>query len=178
MKFSLTFAVWVVALMFMGPASGDSMEPILTVLKSPTCGCCVKWMEHLHDNGFSTAVEEPENLEQQKAQLGIGPRYRSCHTAVSAQGFVLRGMCRVNLSMHSWPLRPKAALALVCQVCLWAVRVWRLAIGLCPIKYCFCKGMGRLRFLLKLIQRWTNSCEYAGLSAPVAEHKIRRRREK
>ena len=91
MKFSLTFAAWVVALMFMGPARGDSMEPILTVLKSPTCGCCVKWMEHLHDNGFSTAVEEPENLEQQKAQLGIGPRYRSCHTAVSAQGFVFEG---------------------------------------------------------------------------------------
>ena len=62
MKFSLTFAALVVALMFMGPARGDSMEPILTVLKSPTCGCCVKWMEHLHDNGFSTAVEEPENL--------------------------------------------------------------------------------------------------------------------
>ena len=91
MKFSLTFAALVVALMFMGPARGDSMEPILTVLKSPTCGCCVKWMEHLHDNGFSTAVEEPENLEQQKAQLGIGPRYRSCHTAVSAQGFVFEG---------------------------------------------------------------------------------------
>ena len=91
MKFSLTVAAWVVALMFMGPARGDSMEPILTVLKSPTCGCCVKWMEHLHDNGFSTAVEEPENLEQQKAQLGIGPRYRSCHTAVSAQGFVFEG---------------------------------------------------------------------------------------
>ena len=91
MKFSLTFAAWVVALMFMGPARGDPMEPILTVLKSPTCGCCVKWMEHLHDNGFSTAVEEPENLEQQKAQLGIGPRYRSCHTAVSAQGFVFEG---------------------------------------------------------------------------------------
>ena len=51
----------------------------------------MKWMEHLHDNGFSTAVEEPENLEQQKAQLGIGPRYRSCHTAVSAQGFVFEG---------------------------------------------------------------------------------------
>ena len=52
MKFSLTFAAWVVALMFMGPARGDSMEPILTVLKSPTCGCCVKWMEHSRQRIF------------------------------------------------------------------------------------------------------------------------------
>ena len=90
MKFSLTFVCFF-ALTLMGQLRADSTDPILTVLKSPTCGCCVKWMEHLHDNGFSTAVEEPENLAQQKTQLGISPRYRSCHTGVSAQGYVFEG---------------------------------------------------------------------------------------
>lgn len=91
MKFSLTIAACVLILIGAGQLRADSTDPILKVLKSPTCGCCVKWMEHLHDNGFSTAVAEPENLAEQKAQLGIGPRYRSCHTAVSAQGYVFEG---------------------------------------------------------------------------------------
>ncbi|MAI16552.1 MAG: metal-binding protein [Gammaproteobacteria bacterium] len=90
MKFSLTFVCFF-ALTSMGQLHADSTDPILTVLKSPTCGCCVKWMEHLHDNGFSTAVEEPENLAQQKMQLGISARYRSCHTGVSAQGYIFEG---------------------------------------------------------------------------------------
>tara|TARA_E500000331_G_scaffold231932_2_gene222087 strand:+ start:1114 stop:1455 length:342 start_codon:yes stop_codon:yes gene_type:complete len=48
-------------------------------------------MEHLHDNGFVTTVEEPENLAERKALLGISPRYQSCHTGVSAQGYVFEG---------------------------------------------------------------------------------------
>ena len=69
----------------------DATDPVLTVLKSPTCGCCVKWMDHLHDHGFATAVEEPQDLSDRKAQLGIGLRYRSCHTGISAQGYVFEG---------------------------------------------------------------------------------------
>jgi len=91
MKFLLSVIAVSFALALTLQVRADATEPMLSVLKSPTCGCCVKWMEHLHDNGFVTTVEEPENLAERKALLGISPRYQSCHTGVSAQGYVFEG---------------------------------------------------------------------------------------
>jgi hypothetical protein len=34
------------------PAAAEE-ETQVTVYKSPTCGCCSKWVRHLEDNGFS-----------------------------------------------------------------------------------------------------------------------------
>jgi hypothetical protein len=31
-----------------------SSNSILVVHKTPTCGCCKKWMKHLEENGFNT----------------------------------------------------------------------------------------------------------------------------
>jgi hypothetical protein len=36
-------------------------EPTVTVYKSPTCGCCDKWVAHLEDNDF--AVESVDFIE-------------------------------------------------------------------------------------------------------------------
>ena len=91
MKFLLSVIAVSFALALTLQVRADATEPMLSVLKSPTCGCCVKWMEHLHDNGFVTTVEEPENLAERKALLGISPRHQSCHTGVSAQGYVFEG---------------------------------------------------------------------------------------
>jgi hypothetical protein len=67
-------------------------DPIhLVVHKSPTCGCCLGWMTHMDNNGFSTAGNHPETLAQLKLNSGIELRYQSCHTAVSPQGFVFEG---------------------------------------------------------------------------------------
>ena len=74
-----------------GSVSAQQSLPELTVLKSPTCGCCVKWMDHLHEHGFATSVDEPDNLAERKTKLGIAPQYRSCHTGISAQGYVFEG---------------------------------------------------------------------------------------
>ena len=63
----------------------------LIVHKSPTCGCCLGWMTHMDNNGFSTAGNHPEALAQLKLNKGIELRYQSCHTAVSSQGFVFEG---------------------------------------------------------------------------------------
>ena len=61
------------------------------IYKSPSCGCCGEWVEHLNSNGFTTAVHHPENLALLKEQRGIGASYQSCHTAVSQEGFVFEG---------------------------------------------------------------------------------------
>ena len=63
----------------------------LDVYKSPTCGCCGKWIEHAEQRGFSVSTHHPENLNQLKVDQGIAPRVQSCHTSVSAEGYVFEG---------------------------------------------------------------------------------------
>lgn len=63
----------------------------LTVYKSPSCGCCGDWIEHMQAQGFHTHAEHPQDLAAVKAGLHIGPQYRSCHSAVSEAGFVFEG---------------------------------------------------------------------------------------
>ncbi|MEH6492482.1 DUF411 domain-containing protein [Halopseudomonas sp.] len=64
---------------------------LLQVFKSPTCGCCEGWIEHADQAGFSTEAQHPADLAGLKTEYGIAPQYRSCHTAVSADGYVFEG---------------------------------------------------------------------------------------
>ena len=66
-------------------------ETSLLVHKTPTCGCCKMWMEHLKKNGLKTNTQDHENLEDIKKMYGIKPQYRSCHTAVSKDGYIFEG---------------------------------------------------------------------------------------
>ncbi len=63
----------------------------LDVYKSPTCGCCKKWLSHLDDNGFQSKVHNRRDISVIKEKKRIEPRYRSCHTAISKEGFIFEG---------------------------------------------------------------------------------------
>lgn len=63
----------------------------LDVYKSPTCGCCTKWVDHIQLDGFSANIHHPSDLNAIKNKYGIAPKYQSCHTAVSSQGYVFEG---------------------------------------------------------------------------------------
>lgn len=64
--------------------------PTIDVYKSPTCGCCVKWIDHLEANGFTVRSHDTGNLAQHKQRLGIPAGYQSCHTA-EVGGYVIEG---------------------------------------------------------------------------------------
>ena len=68
-----------------------SSESTLIVHKTPTCGCCKKWIKHLKENGFNTNPQDHQNLNDIKDMHNIEPQYRSCHTAVSSDGFIFEG---------------------------------------------------------------------------------------
>jgi hypothetical protein len=53
----------------------------LTVYKSPTCGCCTKWVDHVKAAGFKTVVHDMEDVDEVKDNLGVPKVLRSCHTA-------------------------------------------------------------------------------------------------
>jgi len=64
--------------------------PVIDVYKSPACGCCNKWIDHLKANGFGVRSYDTDNVAQHKARLGVPPGYGSCHTA-EVDGYVVEG---------------------------------------------------------------------------------------
>ncbi len=63
---------------------------VITVYKSPTCGCCNAWIEHLKQNGFEVTAHDTANMSQVKQSLGVSPDHASCHTA-EIYGYVIEG---------------------------------------------------------------------------------------
>jgi len=63
----------------------------LLVHKTPTCGCCKKWVDHMEENGFSITTEDHQSLTMIKDDLQIQPKFRSCHTGVSQEGYFFEG---------------------------------------------------------------------------------------
>lgn len=61
-----------------------------TVYKSPTCGCCAAWVDHLRANGFRVTTVDREDLAPVKAAHGVGEHLASCHTTLVG-GYVVEG---------------------------------------------------------------------------------------
>lgn len=55
--------------------------PLVKVHKSPSCGCCTLWVEHLREAGFAVEVHHGDNLNPLKERLGVPYGKGSCHTA-------------------------------------------------------------------------------------------------
>jgi hypothetical protein len=75
---------------FAGLSQAADPAPTVTVYKSPTCGCCGKWVDHLQASGFRVAVHDVHNVEPFKERYGVPPRLASCHTA-TVDGYVIEG---------------------------------------------------------------------------------------
>lgn len=54
----------------------------ITVYKSPTCGCCAKWVDHLRANGYTPTVHDQDDMDKIKDDMGVPKAVRSCHTAL------------------------------------------------------------------------------------------------
>jgi hypothetical protein len=62
--------------------------PSVLVHKSPTCGCCMAWVEHMRQAGFAVEVRNSDDLDPVKERLGVPDKQRSCHTAEVGGYFV------------------------------------------------------------------------------------------
>ena len=67
-----------------------AMNHELTVFRSPTCGCCGQWIEHMKAAGFNVKDEIIEDVNSIKEQYGLPGTLASCHTAI-ADGYVIEG---------------------------------------------------------------------------------------
>jgi hypothetical protein len=75
----------------------SDVAPFLDVFKTPSCGCCQKWIDHLEHAGFETIAHNTDNMSELKAERGILTQYQSCHTGVSKDGFVFEGHIPANI---------------------------------------------------------------------------------
>jgi hypothetical protein len=81
-----------ILLMWIALAAPAAAEPQaeIRVYKSPTCGCCEKWVEHLRSAGFAVRATDVADVSPIKLENGIPPELSSCHTAF-VNGYVLEG---------------------------------------------------------------------------------------
>lgn len=72
------------------PAPAGSEPRRLTMVKSPSCGCCNEWADHMRRNGFIVDAQDVADVGPVKAENGIPPRLAACHTAF-VEGYVIEG---------------------------------------------------------------------------------------
>jgi hypothetical protein len=82
--------------------------PKMTVYKSPTCGCCAKWVAHMRNAGFDVTVNDVPNVGEIKAQHHVPADAQSCHTALVG-GYVVEG--HVPADVVNQLLKEKPAVA-------------------------------------------------------------------
>ncbi|MFT4764580.1 MAG: hypothetical protein ACI9OH_001675 [Oleispira sp.] len=93
---------------------GDSHQEaaILEVYKHPSCGCCGKWIDHLNESGLTTGIHNSKKLAEFKEEKGIAPKFRSCHTAVSKDGYVFEGHIPAKFIQQFLNEKPAGAIGL------------------------------------------------------------------
>jgi len=84
-----------------------SLVPI-KVYKTPTCGCCKAWVEHLEQNGFKVEVMDMPDLSSVKAKYGVKPEMQACHTAVVGN-YVVEGHVPADLILKMINEKPAIA---------------------------------------------------------------------
>ena len=64
--------------------------PTIMVYKTPSCGCCNGWVEHLREAGFAVETRDVRDLMSVKLDAGVPTAMSSCHTAI-VDGYVVEG---------------------------------------------------------------------------------------
>jgi len=68
-----------------------TVEPIvIEVYRSPSCGCCSKWLVHLKENQFDVIDHVTNDVQAIKDKYGVPENMASCHTAL-VNGYVVEG---------------------------------------------------------------------------------------
>jgi hypothetical protein len=89
-------------------AQQKSVLPSVHVYKTPTCGCCSLWVDHMRQAGFTVKADDVshEELQRIKTKLGVPDSANSCHTARLA-GYVVEGHIPADTVKKMLKERPK-----------------------------------------------------------------------
>ncbi len=88
--------------------AADQPLPTVLVYKSPTCGCCSAWVEHMQAAGFTVDARDVRDLMSVKVDAGVPARMSSCHTAL-VDGYVVEGHVPAEQVKRMLAERPEVA---------------------------------------------------------------------
>ncbi len=74
-------------------ALSASSDADFVVYKSPTCGCCNGWIDHLREAGYSVEAVDLvayQDMQDMKTAEGVPGGLVSCHTA-TIEGYTIEG---------------------------------------------------------------------------------------
>lgn len=77
----------------------------IEIWKSPSCGCCLQWVNHMRTNGFRPNVHDVLDVAPFKRKYGVPAALESCHTAVVG-GYALEGHVPADLVRQILKQRP------------------------------------------------------------------------
>ncbi|MGM9489198.1 DUF411 domain-containing protein [Ideonella sp. YS5] len=89
------------------PAVAATALPQLQVFKSPYCGCCGAWVDHLKAAGFAVKVNLVEDTTSARARAGLPDKFGSCHTALVG-GYAVEGHVPADEVKRLLALKPNA----------------------------------------------------------------------
>lgn len=82
--------------------------PTIKVYKSPTCGCCALWVDHMREAGFELDVEDTDDMIGVKVDAGLPLQLQSCHTAL-VDGYVFEGHIPAEVIARFLAEKPSAS---------------------------------------------------------------------
>ncbi|MDQ7990866.1 MAG: DUF411 domain-containing protein [Candidatus Dactylopiibacterium sp.] len=69
------------AALALASATLQAAGPVVEMYKSPSCGCCHKWAEHMQKAGFTVKMHDVEDVGAVRAKYGMPDALGACHTA-------------------------------------------------------------------------------------------------
>ncbi|MDH5315453.1 MAG: DUF411 domain-containing protein [Gemmatimonadota bacterium] len=94
------------ATLFAEKAAPAAPAGVVTVYKSPTCGCCGEWIEHMKAAGFEVRAVDMDDITEVKQASGVPMKLRTCHTAI-VDGYVVEGHVPADLVKKMLAEKPK-----------------------------------------------------------------------
>lgn len=89
MTLSKRLAIFGGAFLVAVAGASPAAAAVLNVVKSPSCGCCAKWVEHVRKAGHIVNVKNGDPSAE-ASRLGVPADLRSCHTSTVGR-YVLEG---------------------------------------------------------------------------------------
>lgn len=88
------------------PHPSAAAQPVIDVARSPNCGCCGDWIEHMRTAGFTINDRLVDDLAPLKARFGgIPSDLESCDRG-AVEGYAIEGHVPaedVFCLLHEWP---------------------------------------------------------------------------
>ena len=106
--FGRRLMIGIAAPLAMMGAAAPAAAAVINVVKTASCGCCGKWVEHLKKAGHQVRVTNVEDVTPTAKRLGVPDDLRSCHSA-SVGGYAIEGHVPAADIARLLREKPKAA---------------------------------------------------------------------